>query len=310
MASVQGIAMDADERELVRASMRHTLATSSPADATAALLADGWTDLVAADPAAAITLLAEEAGRARSAVPVADLAMLWGAGIEADATSAVVVDGLLQAGAERASRFVVVATDGITAHDAATSATVAVGGFDPALALRRVTALGHAAEVLGDAAAAARAIAAGRRALATQMIGAVDQMLADTVAHVTDRHQYGRAIGSFQSVKHRLADVRVAATAARSGTAAAWETGDAVSAIAAKCLAGRAQQLASTHCFQVHGGIAFTVEHGFQQWVRRGLLLDLLLGGHEQLTTELGRRLLDGGRVPRVPSLHGAPTKG
>ena len=65
----------------------------------------------------------------------------------------------------------------------------------------------------------------------------------------------------------------------------------------------RAQHVASTHCFQVHGGIAFTVEHGFFQWVRRGLLLDQLLGGHERLTAELGRRLIERSGVPRVPQL-------
>lgn len=132
-------------------------------------------------------------------------------------------------------------------------------------------------------------------------------MLTDTLTYVTERHQYGRAIGSFQSVKHRLADVAVATTAARSALTAAWEHADSdhavTLAIAAKCLAGRAHALASTHCFQVHGGIAFTAEHGFQHWVRRGLTLDLLLGGHETLTRELGQRLMTTGDLPRLPRL-------
>ena len=140
------------------------------------------------------------------------------------------------------------------------------------------------------------------------MVGAAEQMLLDTLAYVNERKQYGRAIGSFQTVKHRLADVKVAITAARVGIEAAWANAEgedgALLAIAAKCLGGRAQQLASTHCFQVHGGIAFAVEHGFQQWVRRGLLLDLLLGGHVPLTEELGRRLIARGGVPRVPNLY------
>jgi alkylation response protein AidB-like acyl-CoA dehydrogenase len=183
----------------------------------------------------------------------------------------------------------------------------AARSFDPDLGLQRVTIDGDPTPI-GDADAAANAIATGRRALASQMVGACEQMLADTLEYVNARHQYGRAIGSFQTVKHRLAEVKVATTAARNGTAAAWEHADgpdgATLAIASKCLAGRAQQLASTHCFQVHGGIAFTVEHGFQLWVRRGLLLDHLLGGHEQLTAELGRRLITAGAVPRVPQLY------
>jgi alkylation response protein AidB-like acyl-CoA dehydrogenase len=54
----------------------------------------------------------------------------------------------------------------------------------------------------------------------------------------------------------------------------------------------------------VHGRVAFTVEHGFQQWVRRGPLLESLLGGHEKLTRDLGRTLIASGTVPRMPDLH------
>ena len=58
----------------------------------------------------------------------------------------------------------------------------------------------------------------------------------------------------------------------------------------------------------MHGGIAFTVEHGFHQWVRRGLLLDHLLGDHRQLTREVGRAVISAGRPPRVPALDAAVT--
>jgi alkylation response protein AidB-like acyl-CoA dehydrogenase len=220
----------------------------------------------------------------------------------------VLHDGLALAGAARAERFVSVSADGVVAVSASAVTLAAIRGLDPALGLSRATVDTSAAEVVGGPGDATAALAAGRRALASQMVGASDQMLTDTLAYVLERHQYGRAIGSFQTVKHRLADVKVAFTAARSATRAAWEaadTGDGpLTAMAAKVLAGRAQQLASTHCYQVHGGIAFTVEHGFQQWVRRGLVLDHLLGGHEQLAREVGARLIEGGRVPRVPQLY------
>jgi alkylation response protein AidB-like acyl-CoA dehydrogenase len=135
------------------------------------------------------------------------------------------------------------------------------------------------------------------------LVGGAGQMLANTVEYVMQRHQYGRAIGSFQSVKHRLADVHVAITAARSGVAASWQHRDPLTAMAAKCLAGRAHQLASTHCHQVHGGIAFTTEHGFHRWIRRGQLLDSLLGTSAHLTDEIGRHLISSAAVPRVPAL-------
>jgi hypothetical protein len=300
---------DAGELELIRTSLRHTLAAHAAADVPGALLVEGWADLLDADPATSITVLAEEAGRARSSAPVLDIAVLWGAGLPADtaAATAVIVDGFVLAGAERAGHFVCITDDGIAATAADVVMLSPAGGFDPALGLSRATINGTERDPAGDRDAAAASVAAGRRALASQMVGAVDRMLADTIAYVTERHQYARPIGSFQTVKHRLADVKVAVTAARAATRTAWAhagTPDAeLLAVAAKCLAGRAQQLASTHCFQVHGGIAFTVEHGFQQWVRRGLLLDHLLGGHAQLTPELGRHLIERGSVLRVPDL-------
>lgn len=300
-------AFDAAELDLIRSSLRHVLDTNTPAEAPGALLAEGWSDLVATDAAAAFTILAEEAGRARSSAPVADLAMLHGAGLNDVATTAVIVDGYVLAGSDRAEHFVCITDDGIAQTVAAIVELIPAGGFDPALGLSHATVTGTDRDAAGDTAAAASAIAAGRRALASQMVGSVEQMLADTLAYITERHQYDRAIGSFQTVKHRMAEVKVAATAAQAATATAWEYAESPNgellAIAAKALAGRAQQLASTHCFQVHGGIAFTVEHGFHQWVRRGLLLDHLLGGHEALTREVGRRLIARGGVPRVPDL-------
>jgi alkylation response protein AidB-like acyl-CoA dehydrogenase len=298
--------IDHDELLLVRASMRHVLDTASPGEVPAALLDEGWADLLATDPATAISTLAEEAGRARSAAPVLDLAMAWGAGLDADAATAVIADGLVSAGAERADRFVDASPSGVRMFPADQVVLTTVAGFDPALGLARAEVAGSG-EPVGDAQLAERSIAAGRRALASQMVGAVEQMLFDTVSYVNERHQYGRPIGSFQSVKHRLAEVKVSASAAKAACAAAWESYDtpdcSTLAIAAKCLAGRAQQLASTNCFQVHGGIAFTVEHGFTQWVRRGMLLDLLLGPHARLTPELGRRLIVAQSVPRAPAL-------
>lgn len=303
-----------DEVNLIRSSVRQVLATTGPALVPSALVEMGWPDLVQDAPADSFTVLTEEAGRARSVAPVADLAVVWGAGLGSQPTTAVMIDGLVLSGAERAERFLCLSTDLSTAvpsmHlvDASAVSLQPVQGFDPALGLSRATVELSSAEGVANASGA---IAAGRRALASQMVGACEQMLTETLAYVNERHQYGRAIGSFQTVKHRLADVKVATTAAKAAVAVAWKVAESdgsdddatTLSIAAKVLAGRAQQLASTHCFQVHGGIAFTVEHGFQQWVRRGLLLDLLLGGNDQLTVELGNRLIAQGRVPRVPNL-------
>lgn len=313
--------MDSNELDLVRASLRHTIDTAESTEAIGRLLTEGWLELVDAEPADAITILAEEAGRARSALPVVDLAVLWGAGLDPAAGTAAVlppmrhdapgtalfdgdVDGLVLA-AQRAERFVIPTGDRMVSIPAALLTLEPVRGWDPHLDLARVTGAPSATDIdeVSGAQGAALAISAGRLALASQMVGAAEQMLADTVQYVLLRHQYNRAIGSFQAVQHRLADVHVATGAAQAAIAAAWQTGDHLSATAAKCLAGRAQALASKHCVQVHGGIAFTVEHGFHSWLRRGHLLDALLGSTTDLTRLVGEVLLQRGEVPRVPSL-------
>lgn len=295
------------DAELIRASVRHVLDGNGPDTIRAALADAGWAELVDTDPATALTVLAEEAGRSRSPAPVAEAAVVWACGAPLGPAVAVVADGLAYGGAELAEHLLAIDAASVRSVERTAIELAPAGGFDPEFGLLAAVPPAAGGEQLGDATLASAALAAGRRALASQMCGAVEQMLADTIAYVTARRQYGRPIGSFQTVKHRLADVKVALAATQAGVRAAWELvgteHEATAAIAAKCLAGRAQQLASTHCFQVHGGIAFTVEHGFQQWVRRGLLLDHWLGGHEQLTRQLGADLIARGAVPRVPDL-------
>lgn len=317
--------MDAGEQELVRGSLRHMLDGVDAAAAPSALLAQGWADLVATEPTVALTTLAEEAGGMASPAPIVDLAMLWSLG-HADRSDlavvlpapgsvglppgtavdgGIVVDGFVWAGADRADHLVVGTADGPLVIPADSLEATPVGGFDPKLGLARIAGRfdPSTAESLGDAGAWDGAVTAGRRSMGSQMVGAARQMLADTSRYVLERHQYGRSIGSFQTVKHRLSDVHVAISVAQAAVAAAWNTDTALSGAAAKALAGRAQQLASKHCQQVQGGIAFTVEHGFHDWVRRGHILDATLGNADDLTRLVGRTILAERHVPRVEVL-------
>jgi hypothetical protein len=316
--------VDSASRELIRASMRHLLETTPPAGFAAALLESGWGDLLADGPDA-ITMLAEEQGRVGSAAPLLDLVLLHGAGLPVDAVTAFVlpplerdctasarlqdgglrVGGLLLNGSERAHTVIACSRDGLAAVPAEVLDVRAISGFDPALGLRQANALVPAGswKPVGDAAAWSRALATGRTALAVELIGLAERMLADTVDYVLAREQFGRPIGSFQAVKHKLADARVAISAARAAVQVAVADGDPLPAMAAKCLAGRAHQLVSTHGHQVHGGIAFTVEHGFHRSIRRGLLLDGLLGTSEDLVRNLGGHILASKSVPRIPAL-------
>jgi hypothetical protein len=319
--------MDDQELELVRSSVQNVLETAEPAAVHEALVAQGWEELLAAEPAAAIDALGRATGRLRSTAPAVSIAMSSIAGYSGQANISTIlppftrtgtaaaaantngsleINGLVWPGSENAAQYVVVTDDAVTLVDSGSVELTEVGGFDPKLGISTVTAsLPPAAlEVVGDAAVANDLVAVGRRVLAAQLLGAASKMLEETIEYVAAREQYGRSIGSFQSVKHRLADVHVAITAGNAALEAAWSANDGFQAIAAKALAGRAQQLASKHCQQVQGGIAFTVEHGFHDWVRRGHILDATLGRSADLTTELGRQITADGSVPRVPVLH------
>jgi hypothetical protein len=320
--------MDATERELVRESIRHLLTSTPPSRMATELLDSGWAELLPDDAADAVDVLATEQGRAVVAGPAVDLSMQHALGLVPNSTIGVVlppmragctlsatrhgatrlgegfvVDGLIVGGFERASWLVATDTGVILVpSDALEFASRAPA--DTTLGLHAVTS-----SVATDGVATASsdawisALAMGRRALSAELVGLAEQMLGDTIAYVIARQQFGRPIGAFQTVKHRLADVRVAISAARAGLNTAWEDSTALSAMAAKALAGRAVHLASTHCHQVHGGIAFTVEHGFHRFIRRAQVLTSLLGTPDDLVNQIGRRLIDNGVVPRTPQL-------
>ncbi|MEU0452706.1 acyl-CoA dehydrogenase family protein [Streptomyces sp. NPDC006129] len=116
--------------------------------------------------------------------------------------------------------------------------------------------------------------------LAAEAVGAADRVLERTVEYVRQREQFGRPIGSFQAVKHRLADVYVQVQAARSAAYyAAWATtqGEAVGGTA---LAQALQALreAAAEGIQSHGGIGFTWEHEAHLYFKRAAGDELLLG--------------------------------
>lgn len=116
--------------------------------------------------------------------------------------------------------------------------------------------------------------------LACEAVGAADHALRRTVEHVRRREQFGRAIGSFQAVKHRLADVYVQVQAARSAAYyAAWATthgeraGGLALAQALEALRG-----AAAEGIQLHGGIGFTWEHEAHLYFKRAAGDELLFG--------------------------------
>jgi alkylation response protein AidB-like acyl-CoA dehydrogenase len=115
-------------------------------------------------------------------------------------------------------------------------------------------------------------------ALSAELLGTTRWLLQHTIAYAKERHQFGRPIGSFQAVKHRLADLYVRVQAARSAAYyAAWETG-AVSARLALAQGLEALRAAAGEAIQLHGGIGFTWEHHAHLYFKRAVADELLFG--------------------------------
>ncbi|MGP3636774.1 acyl-CoA dehydrogenase family protein [Streptomyces sp. 24-1644] len=154
--------------------------------------------------------------------------------------------------------------------------------MDETRPLGRIELRDTEAELLGvdsaDETSAALA-AAGRTAaavLAAEAAGAAASALERTVEYVKAREQFGRAIGSFQAVKHRLADGYVRVQAARSAAYyAAW---DPTAAGLALAQALEALRITAGEAIQLHGGIGFTWEHEAHLYFKRATADELLFG--------------------------------
>jgi alkylation response protein AidB-like acyl-CoA dehydrogenase len=138
----------------------------------------------------------------------------------------------------------------------------------------------------GGAARALLASAFDRGALASaaELLGVAEQLVELAVAHAKQRHQFGRPIGSFQAVKHMLANAKVRLEYARPlvyRAAHSVATGDARRALhvsMAKAEAGEAAALAARTALQVHGAIGYTFESDLHLWMRRAWSIDLAWG--------------------------------
>ena len=154
-------------------------------------------------------------------------------------------------------------------------------------------------QLLGDPGSAASAVEAAldlaRIALASEALGGAERVLEMTTDYVKERVQFGRPVGSFQAVKHRLADMMIEVEAAKS---AAWY---------AACVAderheelAEAAAIAKSYCcdaffdcaanaIQLHGGIGFTWEHEVHRYFKRARATMTLLGSpawqRERLTS-------------------------
>lgn len=124
-------------------------------------------------------------------------------------------------------------------------------------------------------AALTRAAARGALAAAAMLVGAGHAMIDLAVTHAQQREQFGRPIGTFQAVKHHLADALVDITFARplierAACSLATDNPDATThAAMAKAFAGDAADAAAAHALQVHGAIGYTWECDLHLWMKR-----------------------------------------
>jgi len=121
---------------------------------------------------------------------------------------------------------------------------------------------------------------AGRAAilLAAEQIGAATKCLDLTVEYTKDRVQFGRPIGSFQALKHRMADLYVAVQSARAVVNDAIAEPSQTSAALARVAASEAFSKVAAEAIQMHGGIAITWEHDIQLYFKRAHGSAQLLG--------------------------------
>ncbi len=173
-----------------------------------------------------------------------------------------------------------------------------VHGLDPALGLFEVTGAFDTAEAEQKEADWPAALALGQLALGHELVGAGRTMLELARTHALERVQFGRPIGTFQAVRHRLADSLVALEAADALLQASWDDPSPVTAAMAKAFAGRSARVTARHCQQVLAGIGFTTEHPLHCSIRRTVVLDQLLGAGSSLTRHLGADILADAALP------------
>jgi alkylation response protein AidB-like acyl-CoA dehydrogenase len=149
--------------------------------------------------------------------------------------------------------------------------------FDDAPA--RQIAVGAAADAAVEA-----GLTAGAAILAAELLGLAQRCLDVTVAYAKERRQFARQIGSFQAVKHRLADLWTAIAQARAASRyavaclAEADPDTPVAVALAKSACSEVAVLAAEECVQLHGGIGFTWEHPAHLYLKRAKASSLGFG--------------------------------
>lgn len=147
----------------------------------------------------------------------------------------------------------------------------------------------HGGVKVMDDASAILPNALGEAALGTaaMLLGVMDRAFAMSLDYLKTRTQFGRAIGAFQSLQHRAADLKMQVALTRASVEAAAATLDAGASAAqriaviarAKARASEAAMLVTRQAIQLHGGIGYTDEHDVGLYLRKAMVLANQFGG-------------------------------
>jgi alkylation response protein AidB-like acyl-CoA dehydrogenase len=327
--------MDAQEEALLRTTIAELTASGDGVQLMDALDQFGWRELLATDPGLAIPAVFEGQGIAGTWSPALHDVIGSGLGLESDTVVLIPLPGQTHT-AVRGSALEVkglvlgqrpTATNALAYVDEPdrlptlvetpmSELTIeSINGLDPAISASLVTGSVHGkanVEEFGEGPRWEYALADGRWALSHQLIGVMDTMKMLALTHALERSQFGRQIGSFQAIRHRLAETQVAIEAARAAAGgagpmrgrSAQELPDAqMACMLAKLIAGRSAAKAAAHCQQVLAGVGFTSDHPFHRFMKRATVLERILGDTGYLTESIGRQLVARREAPRVVNL-------
>jgi hypothetical protein len=222
---------------------------------------------LAAEPIG-LVLAFEELGRAGVPGPyVESVAVLPALGVDvADSVATVAVPPHVPLALDAST------ADAVFLLDGGTLATAEVGDAVASVDRARLLAEVRAAATVREL-DPAPAFEHGVLAVAAQLLGLGGALLDRSVTYAKQRSQFGKPIGSFQAVKHQLADVVVALELARPllfGAALALDgTTAARDVSAAKIAAADAAYLAARTALQVHGAIGYTAEYDLALWLTK-----------------------------------------
>jgi alkylation response protein AidB-like acyl-CoA dehydrogenase len=232
-----------------------------------------------------LVLILEESGRWCLPEPIVETAMVaapegWSIGDER--ACVVMPESPYGVWADTADVVITLAADGVRIHRRDTVSLRRRESVDGARRLFDIVFPDTAPTA--PVGAAARAYRRGALGTAAQLLGLADRMIELTVEYVQVREQFGVKIGTFQAVKHHLANARTALEFARplvyrASASLATDDPEASQHVSmAKAQAGTASALAARVALQCHGAIGYTTEHDLHLFMKRAWALERAWG--------------------------------